>query len=72
MRLGHLEKAILVACLQRRSPDTSYRFDPDLYWDELPGLLWGWGDTAVVRHERPWARRSGPLTGGDRMGTPDW
>jgi hypothetical protein len=39
--LGTLEQAILPACLMHQRADKN-SYDPDLYRDELPALLWGW------------------------------
>jgi hypothetical protein len=42
LRLGAIEKSILLACLQQRTPEKTHPYKPDLYRDELPGILWGW------------------------------
>jgi hypothetical protein len=66
MRLGHLEQAILLACLAKQA-DRRYDLDPDLYRDELPGLLWGWRGVERCRsrprpyHRMPQTYRGIPL-----------
>ena len=42
MRLGAVEQAILVVCLQHRPENKRNQYEADLYRDELPGYVWGW------------------------------
>jgi hypothetical protein len=44
MRLGAIERAVLVACLWERQRRGIKQRDvePDLQRDDLPRLLWGW------------------------------
>ena len=40
MRLGALEKAIVLACLDRRT--SADRWQQDIKRKQLPDILWGW------------------------------
>jgi hypothetical protein len=62
MRLGPIERAILVACLQKRRPERWGRFAPDLLRSELPTILWNWVYVRDPRwsHGRPGGYRNIP------------
>ena len=64
MRLGKLEKAILLAALKRREKyplgDSKYP-DPDLYRDELPQMLWQWRPIRKARYSQRRSKFSDPI-----------
>jgi hypothetical protein len=57
MRLGPIERQILLACLDAGG-NGSPAYTPDLYRDELPAILWGWKavtkDSPSYLSERDW------------------